>query len=111
MGEWPADLFFAQNHFALAHQLVVQPQAIFIGCCFASGARRAAEETHAGRSLENIRGKRTAVYVKFDAQIPCVRNPGYLVAFIDHDDLRDESNEYGTFSHFSFAPMPFRACS
>jgi hypothetical protein len=27
-----------------------------------------------------------------------------LVAFIDHDDLRDESNEYGAFSHFSVRP-------
>jgi hypothetical protein len=27
-----------------------------------------------------------------------------LVAFLDHDDLRDESNEYGAFSHFSVWP-------
>jgi hypothetical protein len=35
-----------------------------------------------------------------------------LVAFIDHHDLRDESNEYRTFGHFLWGPMPFRGrCS
>ncbi len=93
-------LLFAQNHFALAHQLVVQPQAIFIRCRFASRARRAAEQPHACRGLKNVRRKRAAIHIKFNAQIACVGNPGDLVAFIEHDDLRDESNEYGTFSHF-----------
>jgi len=95
---------FAQNDFALAHELVVQPQAVLIRGRFASGARRAAKQPHAGGRLKNVGRKRTAVYIEFDAQIARVGDPGYLVAFVNHDDLRDESNEYGAFSHFSVWP-------
>jgi hypothetical protein len=96
--------FFAQDDFALAHELVVQPHAVLIRGRFASGARRAAEQPHAGRRLINVRRKRTPVHIEFHAQIARVRDPGYLVAFVNHNDLRDESNEYGTFSHFSVWP-------
>jgi len=88
----------------VAHELVVQPQAILIGGRFAAGARRAAEQAHAGRRLKNVRGKRAAVHIKFHAQIAGVGNPGYLVAFIDHDNLRNKSNEYGAFSHSLYDP-------
>ena len=97
-------LFFAQDDFALADELVVQPQAIFVRSRFASRTRRAAEQAHAGWGLKNVRGKRAAVRIKFDAQISCVGDPGDLVAFIEHDDLRDESNEYGAFGHFFLSP-------
>ena len=89
----------------MAHELVVQPQAVLIRCRFASGTRRAAEQPHAGRRLKNVRRKGTSVHVEFDAQIACVRDPRHLVGFIDHDDLRDESNEYRAFSHFSVWPQ------
>lgn len=88
----------------MAYELVVQPQAVLVRGRFASGTGRAAEQPHASRRLKNVRRKRTAVHIEFDAQIPRVGDPGYLVAFIDHDDLRDESNEYGAFSHFSVWP-------
>jgi len=92
----------------VAHELVVQPQSVLVRSRFASGARRAAEQAHAGRGLKNVRGKRATVHIEFDAQITRIGNPGYLVAFIDHDDLRDESNEYGAFSHFfQVAPTLF----
>jgi len=95
-----AGLFvFAQNDFALAYQLVVEPQTIFVGGSFAAGAGRPAEQPHAGWRLKNVRGEGAAVYVEFHAQIARVGNPGDLVTFVDHHDLRDESNEYGTFSH------------
>ena len=89
----------------MAHELVVQPQAVLVCGRFASGARRAAEQPHAGRRLKNVRRKRTPVHIEFNAQIARVGNPGYLVSFIDHDDLRDESNKYGAFSHFSAWPQ------
>src|SRR5260370_32181211 len=76
---------------------------------FASGARRAAEQPHAGGSLKTVRRKRTAVHIKLNAQIACVGDPRYLVAFIEHHDLRDQSYEYGTFSHFSLWPHAFGA--
>ena len=104
-----AELFFPENHFALAHELVVEPQAVLVRGCFASGARRAAEQSHAGWRLKNVGRKRTAVHIEFDAQIARVGDPGYLVAFINHDHLRNESNEYGAFSHFfGVVPMLFR---
>jgi hypothetical protein len=34
---------FAQNDFAVAHELIVQPQTVLVRCRFASGARGAAE--------------------------------------------------------------------
>ncbi len=85
----------------MADELIVQPQAVLVRGRLASRARRAAEQPHAGRRLKNVRRKRTPVHIKFDAQIARVGDPGYLVAFLDDDDLRDESNEYGAFSHFS----------
>ncbi len=88
----------------MAHELVVQPQAVFIGGCFAARTRRAAEQAHAGRRLKNVRRKRTTIHIEFHAQITRVGDPGNLVALIKHDDLRDKTNEYGAFSHFSLWP-------
>jgi len=88
----------------MAHELVVQPQTVFICGCLAARTRRAAEQAHAGRRLKNVRRKRTPVHIEFHSQIACVGDPGNLVAFIKHDDLRNESNEYGTFSHFLCGP-------
>ena len=93
----------------MAYELVVQPQAVFISGRFTSWARRAAEEPHSCRSLKNVARKRAPVHIEFHAQIARVGNPGDLVAFIDHDNLRDESYEYGTFSHFLCGPSAVRA--
>jgi hypothetical protein len=46
---------FAQDDFAVAHELIVQPQTVLVRGRFVSGARRAAEQPHAGRCLKNIR--------------------------------------------------------
>ena len=100
-----------QDDFAVAHELVVQPQAIFICGCFAAGTRGAAEQPHAGRRLKNIRRKRTTVHIEFHAQIPGIRDPGNLVPFIQHDDLRDKTNQYGAFGHFYVAPWLRGRCS
>ena len=88
----------------MTHGLVIQPQAVLVRGRFASRARRAAEQAHARRRLKNVRRKRTPVDIEFDAQIARVGDPGYLIAFIDHHDLRDESNKYRAFSHFSVWP-------
>ena len=88
----------------MADELVVQPQAVLIRGRFASRTGRAAEQAHAGRGLKHIRRKGTPVHIEFHAQIAGVGNPGDLVAFIKDHDLRDETNEYGAFSHFSVRP-------
>ena len=85
----------------MADELIVQPQLVFVGGRFAAGARRAAEQAHAGGCLKNVGRKGTAVHIKFDAQIAGVGDPGNLVAVVENDGLRDESNEYGAFRHFS----------
>src|SRR5467141_1783862 len=46
---------FAQDDFAVPHELIVQPQAVLVGGRLASGARGAAEQPHAGRRLKNVR--------------------------------------------------------
>src|SRR6266404_2585570 len=94
-------LFFAEDDFAVTDELVVQPQLVFVGGRFAAWAWRAAEQAHARGRLKNVRRKGTAVHIKFDAQIAGVGDPGDLVAVVEHDGLRDESNEYGAFRHFS----------
>jgi len=81
-----------------------KPQTVLIGGCFAAGRGGPLSRTHAGRRLKNIRRERTTVHVKFHPQIPRVGNPGNLVAFFKHYDLRDQSNQYGAFSHFLVAP-------
>jgi hypothetical protein len=54
--------------------------------------------------LKNVGRKGAAVDVEFDAKIAGVRDPGDLVSGVENDYLGDESNEYGTFCHFSSAP-------
>ncbi len=90
----------AENHFALPHELVVEPQAVFVAGGFAPGTRRAAQQAHARGRLKNIGGKRTAVDVKLDAQISRVGNPGNLITGIKDHRLRNQSNEYQPFCFF-----------
>src|SRR3977135_1226978 len=78
-------LFLAKDHFAVAHELIVQPQLVFVGGCFAAGPRRAAEQADAGGPLKNVRRKGTAVHIKFDPQIAGVGDPRDLVAVVEHD--------------------------
>src|SRR6267143_4418719 len=88
-------LFLPEDYFAVADKLIVQPQLVFVGGRFAAGARRAAEQAHARGRLKNIRRKGTAVHIKCDAQSAGVGDPGDLVAVVEHDRLRDDTNEYG----------------
>lgn len=95
-------LFFAENHFALAHRLVVEPQAVFVGRGFGAGTGGTAEQADARGCLKHVRGKRAAVHIKLDAQVSRVGNPGHLVAGVQHHGLRDESYKYRAFRHFFF---------
>ena len=88
----------------MADELVVEPQTVLVRGRFAAGAWRAAQQAHPGGRLKHIRGKGAAVGVEFDAQIARVGDPGNLVAFVEHYNLRNQSNEYGAFSHFVFSP-------
>jgi hypothetical protein len=97
-------LFFTQDDFALAYQLIVEPEAIFIRGTLEADAGRAAQQAHACGSLKNVGRKRAAVDVEFDAKIAGVGDPGDLVSWVEYDDLGYESNKYGTLCHFSSAP-------
>lgn len=97
-----AGLLIANYHFALADELVIEPEAVLISRGFGAGPRRAAEQADAGGNLKNVGRKRTTVDIEFDAQIAGVGNPGDLIAGIEHDYLRNESNEYGAFGHCVF---------
>jgi hypothetical protein len=93
-------LFFAEDDFTLADELIVEPQAVFVGGTFEAGAWRAAEEADARGRLKNIGRERAAIDVEFDAKIAGVGHPGNLIAGIENDNLGDKSNEYGSLSHF-----------
>lgn len=101
-GRLRAGLFIANDDFALAYELVIEPQAVFVRSGLGAGARWAAEQAYASGNLKNVGRERAAVDVEFDAKIAGVRNPRDLIAGIENDDLRNESNEYGAFGHCVF---------
>jgi hypothetical protein len=103
-------LFFAEDDFALAYQLIVEPDAILVGGAFEAESRRAAQQAHAGWSLKNIGRERAAVDVEFDAKIASVGDPGDLISGVENNHLGYESNEYGTLCHFSSAPCFSARC-
>lgn len=91
--------FIAQNYFALSNDLLVEPQAILERSSLHPHPRRPAQQPHPRRSLENIRGKRAAIDVKFHPQIPRIGDPRNLISGIQHHRLRDKSDKYRPFSH------------
>jgi hypothetical protein len=97
-------LFFAKDDFALADQLIVEPETVLVGGALESDAGRAAQQAYACRGLKNIGRKGAAVDVKFDAKIAGVGDPGDLVSGVENDYLGYKSNKYGTLCHFSSAP-------
>jgi hypothetical protein len=97
-------LLLAEDDFALANELIVEPEAVFVGGSLEAGARRAAEKAHSRGRLKDIGGKRAAVDIEFDAKIAGVGDPGDLIAWVENDNLRYKSNEYGALCHCSCAP-------
>lgn len=97
-----AGLFVSHDDFAMADELVVEPEAVLISRGFGARARRAAQQADAGGNLENVGRERTTVDVKFDAKVAGIGNPRDLIAGIENDDLRNKSNEYRAFGHCVF---------
>jgi hypothetical protein len=93
-----------KQDFAAADQLVVNPQAVFKGAGLGAGARRSGLQTHASGRLKNIGGERTAVDVKFHAQIAGVTDPGDLIAGLEHHDFGENTNENWAFGHAKSLP-------
>src|SRR5256884_9127041 len=58
----PAFLLLAEDHFALAHQLVVEPEAVFFGRGFSARGRPAAGQAGSPRGPEKGWGKKGAGY-------------------------------------------------
>ena len=94
-----ACLLVAEEDFAAADELVVDPDAVFVADGFRTEARGASLQTHSGRRLENVRAERAAVHVEFDAKIASIAEPGNLVAGIEHDGFREDPDENGAVSH------------
>lgn len=90
---------FAEENFAAAYELVVDPQAVLEGAGFGAGARRAGLQAHASRRLKNIGGKRAAIDVEFDAQVAGVADPGDLITGIKDHDFGENSHENWAFGH------------
>jgi hypothetical protein len=94
-------LLLADDHFAVADDLFIQPELIFKARGFRAGPHRSAQQSHAGWRLKHVRIERAAIHVELNFQIPSVGNPRHLVAWIEHDYLRDKSYQYWAFCHFS----------
>ena len=101
---FPGALFFAEDDFALAYELIIEPDAILVGGALEAESGRAAQQAHASGGLKNIGSERASVDVEFDAKIAGVGEPGDLITGVKNDHLWYESNEYGTLCHFSSAP-------
>src|SRR5437762_12294317 len=71
----PAFLLLAEDHFALAHQLVVEPEAVFVGRGFAAGARRSAEQADSRGGRKTFGGKGPGFPANPHTQFPPSGNP------------------------------------
>jgi hypothetical protein len=94
-----AYLLVAEEDFAAADELVVDPDAVFVADGFGAGARGTSLQAHSGRRLENVRAEWTAVHVELDAKIASIAEPGNLVAGIEHDGFGEDPDENGAVSH------------
>jgi hypothetical protein len=103
-------LFFAEDDFALAYELIVEPDTILVGGALEAEAWRAAQQAHTGGGLKNVGRKRAAVDVEFDAKIAGVGDPGDLISWVENNHLGYESNKYGTLCHISSAPCFVARC-
>jgi len=92
-------LLVAEEDFAAADELVVDPDAVFVADGFRTGARGTSLQAHSGRGLEHVRAEWAAVDVEFDAKIASIAEPGNLVAGIEHDGFGEDPDENGAVSH------------
>ena len=89
----------AEQDFAAANELFIDPQTILVSADFGAGAWWTGLQAHANRSLKYIGAKRATVYIEFDAQIASIADPGYLIAGIEDHYFGEDTNENGTFGH------------
>ena len=89
----------AEQDFTPAHELIVNPEAVFVARGLGAGARRAGLHAHPGGSLENVGRERAAVGVELDAQVAGIADPGDLIAGIKHHDFGEYTNENRAFGH------------
>ena len=94
-----AYLLVAEEDFAAADELVVDPDAVLVADGFRTGARGTSLQAHSGRRLEHVRAEWAAVDVEFDAKIASIAEPGNLVAGIEHDGFGEDPDENGAVSH------------
>ncbi len=94
-------LFPAHDHFALPHKLLVEPKLVLEARRFDPLLNWAAQESHSGGRLKDVRTERAPIYIELDFQIAGVRDPRYLIARIEHHRLRDESYQNWALRHFS----------
>ncbi len=94
-----AYLLVAEEDFAAADELVVDPDAVFVADGFRTGARGTGLQAHSGGRLENVRAEWAAVHVEFDAKIASIAEPGNLVAGLEHDGFGEDPDENGAVSH------------
>src|SRR5437016_13164988 len=69
----PAFLLLAEDHFALAHQLVVEPVAEFVGCGFVCVARRPADQGNSRGRLNTALRKGATAHVNRAPRVSRVR--------------------------------------
>jgi hypothetical protein len=97
-------LSVAEEHFAAADELVVDPDAVLIADGFRPGAGRTGLQAHSRRSLKNIGAERAAVGIEFNAEVAGFAEPGNLIAGIEDDGFWKNPNINGAVSHGESLP-------
>ena len=106
---WPPDCvvrdqghswkLFAEEDFAAANELVVDPDAVFVADGLGTRPSGAGLKTHSRWRLKNIGTEGTAVDIEFDAQVAGIAEPGNLVAGLKNNDFGENTDEDRTVSH------------
>jgi hypothetical protein len=102
-------LFIAEDYFAAADHLIVEPQAIFVRAGLGAYRGWTAQQAHTGWGLENVGRERAAIDVEFHAQVARIGEPTDLIAGVENHDLRDQSNQHRTFGHACSGSCRLRA--
>jgi hypothetical protein len=97
-------LSVAEEHFAAADELVVDPDAVLIADGFRPGAGRTGLQAHSWRSLKNVGAERAAVGIEFNAEVAGFAEPGNLIAGIEDDGFWKNPNINGAVSHGESLP-------
>jgi hypothetical protein len=83
----------------MGDDLLVEGEAILVGPGIESRAHSPAHQAHAGRRLEDVRGKRAALRVELDFDVAGIGKPHHLLARVEHNHFGKHAHHHELLSH------------